>query len=416
MNHSKLPIWIFIPFIIMLAVPAFSSSLEAEDYQLILDQNNQSAMISSGHGHNCVVLEGSIECWGSNEFSEIDVPSTLQGTFQVSVGGTNTCALDLFYVTCWGSDGFHIIPVHQATHLSKNADHTCVIDAFGVFCFGGRNEFGELDVPSNLSNPRQIASGSEHSCVLDDDGVKCWGSNNYGELDVPNLSNPRQLVAGSGFSCAIDDLGLSCWGINNAGQLEIPYMIDPQSVSAGYDHICAIDQIGVQCWGKDAFGKTHVPVLLNPTQVSAGTHHSCAIDDGEIFCWGYNGWGQTEPGTKGNSSNIIADVESNQVSNNENTDENVGGAYSAQLPVAEAGTTLTPSLNTLASPTAAVERAEKTDPGPLANSPASTDSTELTYANQQSSTTTQPISAQLPSVQIPVAGGVVPLISSSSSS
>ena len=74
------------------------------------------------------------------------------------------------------------------------ADHSCSLTDDGVRCWGGNN-FGQIDVPQGLRNPRTIFSGSTHSCSQTDDGLRCWGFNIFEEVGMPAiLSEARPFV------------------------------------------------------------------------------------------------------------------------------------------------------------------------------------------------------------------------------
>jgi len=90
--------------------------------------------------YQCGFYQGSLECWGNNNYGQANAPF-LNNLRQFAFGSEHTCALDDNGVKCWGS-----------------------------------NSNGQTDVPT-LKNPKQIAAGKEHNCALDDDGVKCWGKN-----------------------------------------------------------------------------------------------------------------------------------------------------------------------------------------------------------------------------------------------
>jgi len=109
--------------------------------------------LSAGVSHTCFVDGmGLVDCWGSNDYGQIDVPDNLGKVTQISAGGDHTCALnDEGLLDCWGY-----------------------------------NDYGQTDVPDNLGKITQISAGVNHTCVLNDRGlVDCWGRNDDGETDVP---------------------------------------------------------------------------------------------------------------------------------------------------------------------------------------------------------------------------------------
>lgn len=45
----------------------------------------------------------------------------------------------------------------------------------------GGNEFGQIDVPTDLGPVKQVAAGYHHSVALKSDGtINVWGDNYYG--------------------------------------------------------------------------------------------------------------------------------------------------------------------------------------------------------------------------------------------
>src|ERR1700739_2154907 len=55
----------------------------------------------------------------------------------------------------------------------------------------GIGQYGETNVPADLTNAVEIAAGGFHSLALRQDGtVVAWGDNNFGQTNVPaGLSN-----------------------------------------------------------------------------------------------------------------------------------------------------------------------------------------------------------------------------------
>jgi alpha-tubulin suppressor-like RCC1 family protein len=58
-----------------------------------------------------------------------------------------------------------------------------------VFCWG-RNDFGQVDVPSGRY--RDVTVGLAHTCAATQDReLTCWGRNDDGQLDVPDAFRAR---------------------------------------------------------------------------------------------------------------------------------------------------------------------------------------------------------------------------------
>ena len=86
---------------------------------VLLPLGKSAVSISAGSYHSCAVLDdGSLRCWGSNEFGQLGDGTSIERTSPVSVdlgsgrsavsvsaGESHTCAvLDDSGVTCWGDN------------------------------------------------------------------------------------------------------------------------------------------------------------------------------------------------------------------------------------------------------------------------------------------------------------------------
>lgn len=183
--------------------------------------------VAAGAYHNCAVFnEGSVQCWGSDEYGQLGdgpLPED-EGT----VRPPQVAALP---------------PVRQVAGCGH---HSCAVTQAGMVYCWGRNEAGQLgdgtleDRPSpirvaGIEQVIAVAAGYQHTCALAQDGaVSCWGGNESGQLgDGTNTNHPtplrlRDLPAmslieahGAVFhTCAKAHSGsVWCWGNNEAGQL-----------------------------------------------------------------------------------------------------------------------------------------------------------------------------------------------------
>jgi len=296
--------------------------------------------IAAGGAHTCMSNDGSIHCWGSNQFGQLGVNSPrlyLPVPVQVNYSGTS----------------------FGASSLAAGGMHTCAVTTMSsyvgkILCWGN-NTTGQLGDGGSFGSPvpvftnsgsslyTQVTAGFEHTCALRNDGiVQCWGSNQFGQLGnnttigssgdpvpVHQLTNVTRVVAGFNHTCAIKDIDgtvneLWCWGANESGQLGLAdgvpsARIAPVQVTAfskvldvalGQAHTCAIDgSTQVYCWGSNNFGQLGVsgqPSTDNPTQLAGftalslqtGSDHTCAITtaSGSLSCWGKNTSGQLGAG------------------------------------------------------------------------------------------------------------------------
>jgi alpha-tubulin suppressor-like RCC1 family protein len=289
-----------------------------------LGTNRTAVAISSGESHTCAILDnGSVSCWGSPSYGKLGDGTNSQRVTptQTSSLGTNrtavaissgiqhTCAvLDDGSVSCWGKNEYgrlgdgtttnRNIPTQTsslgtgrtAVAISSGDDHTCaLLDDGSVSCWG-QNDNGQIGdgTTTNRNIPTQtsslgtgitavaISSGNDHTCALLDDGsVSCWGSNYYGQTSGLGTGTGRTAVAissGYAHTCAIlDDGTVSCWGGNWFGQLGDGTNTDRSTptqtsslgtgrtavaISSGEVHTCAVlDNASVSCWGRNTNGR-----------------------------------------------------------------------------------------------------------------------------------------------------------------
>ena len=291
--------------------------------------------MSSGGIHSCAILdEGSLECWGKNNFGQLGLGDTgnRYSPVTLSLGEGRT-----------------------ATSIAAGGNHSCaILDDSSVKCWGSNNN-GQLGIGNNIlqTSPKSvslggsdailIASGDTHSCVILDNGeLNCWGRNIEGQLGFGNFTSRNtplwvnltenhtasQITTGYRHTCAIIDNGsVSCWGWNLHGQLGLgvpdiwvntPSWVDlgagrtATSISAGIAHTCAIlDDDNVKCWGLNDDGQLglgdydseNIPISVvlsdsqTATSIELGNSHSCVITNFDALnCWGSNEEGQLGTG------------------------------------------------------------------------------------------------------------------------
>jgi alpha-tubulin suppressor-like RCC1 family protein len=153
--------------------------------------------ITAGAAHTCAVLDdGSVRCWGLNEFGQLGYGNTIsrgdnetpgsvapvdlgagRTAIAISAGGDHTCAvLDNGQVRCWGSRLFGQLGTGVLQHI-------------------GDNETPGSVAPVDLGVGRTataVVAGIYHSCArLDNGAVRCWGEGADGRLGL----------------CSLDDIG-----------------------------------------------------------------------------------------------------------------------------------------------------------------------------------------------------------------
>jgi alpha-tubulin suppressor-like RCC1 family protein len=342
---------------------SFTPSLEPVTVRDITNRDITNAVsISGGSNHTCVRRsDGTIACWGSNEFGQI-------GDGSLGNGNNRPVAVQ-------------VRDINDARMVSVGSTHTCAVRANGtVACWGG-NGVGQLgrgfdgdnrptpDTVPGLESVWLVASGHRYSCAVVLFGfVTCWGFNDTGQLgdgstensSIPiriaiadlfgNLPATFGIAPGNGHTCVLGSNGntfVHCWGQNAAGELGRPATEVPQidqtapvggipntvEVAAGLDRTCILNASDVVfCWGENSAGQLGngstqdvvVPTAVgglagavSARGVAAGLRHSCAWRaDGTIACWGF-------ARTLGNGSTLgsaepvaVRDGDSNNLSSN----------------------------------------------------------------------------------------------------
>jgi alpha-tubulin suppressor-like RCC1 family protein len=289
----------------------------------------QIASSLSDFWHCALLKNGTVVCWGSNNYGQLGngtttsstsapVPVTgLTNVVQLSAGGDHACAVQSGgNLYCWGNNTNGQIGNNATTNVlapvqvplstgsnpvlgvSCGGFHTCAVNIYGfVYCWGangfgqiGNNTTTEAHAPVDLYPETfeyvQLALGYQHTCGLRADGsVFCWGANPYGGLGTGNFNSalvPTQAM------------------ISNA-----------QQIAPALYNTCARRSDGtVWCWGSDYNGTNgdgtgasastplQVPGLPPSTGIAAASFTVCSVgSDLSIECWGDNSYGQLGNGT-----------------------------------------------------------------------------------------------------------------------
>ncbi|MGB0730354.1 MAG: RCC1 domain-containing protein, partial [Ilumatobacteraceae bacterium] len=157
-----------------------------------LGSGQTAVAVSAGTTHTCAILDGgSVKCWGANSSGQLglgdtddrgDDPNEMgdnlpvvdlgsgRTAVAVSAGGNHTCALlDDGSVKCWGSNDFGQLGNDLAAYLGD-----------------GAGEMGDVLPTVMLGDgidAEQISSAFSSTCALLVGGsVKCWGANSSGQL------------------------------------------------------------------------------------------------------------------------------------------------------------------------------------------------------------------------------------------
>ena len=257
--------------------------------------------VSAGAIHTCGVMSnGSVACWGADEYGEATPPA---GSFvSFSAGGAHTCGVrNNGSVACWGWDeyGQATPPAGSFDSVSVGYGHTCGLRSDGsVACWGG-NWDGQATPPAGSFV--SVSAGYDHTCGVRSDGsVACWGENDDGQA-TPPAGSFVSVSAGSEHTCGVSSNGsVACWGRNESGRATPPAG-SFDSVSAGGSHTCGVRSNGsVACWGSDYwfgdYSGQATPPAGSFVSVSAGWVHTCGVrSNGSVACWGSDEYGQATP-------------------------------------------------------------------------------------------------------------------------
>ena len=282
--------------------------------------------VSSMTRHTCALhrSDGSVWCWGRNNYGQLG-------------NGNTTTAYKPVRVTGLG----------KAQAVAAGGRHACaIVSDQSVWCWG-KNNHGQVGQGSTQNQPRAVKvagvknataidAGNDHTCALTaDDKLWCWGDNRSGQLgqtaskrsskpvQVPGVAEVRSLSLGGFHTCAVTTAGdVWCWGKNDVGQLglgdtktrsaptQVSALRGVANISAGGAHTCALGRnAAMWCWGNNASGQigdgtsrlrfapVKVPKLTSVVAISAGGGylggHTCAVLlNGSLWCWGNNLSGQ----------------------------------------------------------------------------------------------------------------------------
>lgn len=161
-------------------------------HHLFVSSSCLHSQVSAGRDHNCAIKgDGSISCWGSNEWGECDAPAGHQFV-QISAGHWHhTCGIDTMgKALCWGADGFgesSSAPQEMSfLQVSSGRKYSCgIIANTSVVCWGLHDQYHVSKAPSDLQFT-QVTAGFQHACgVLLNNSAVCWGQDVGGQSSVP---------------------------------------------------------------------------------------------------------------------------------------------------------------------------------------------------------------------------------------
>jgi alpha-tubulin suppressor-like RCC1 family protein len=293
--------------------------------------------LASGQAHTCAVLgQGTVYCWGANDFQQLGSTAFLPGASKALLDRSGTASAS--------ETGFR--------DITAGANHTCVLGNSGaVYCWGA-NDQGQLGIglaggselpgekvqglPANVVALSSVGPHANHTCAIAEGGaLYCWGAGASGQIGDGARTRRTQATpvsgglsfrsaatsfnenSGSAYTCGVTTGGaLYCWGARPAipgivtQPAEVQGGIGPfTEVAAGPVHACVLAFDGKA----SCFGITTNGVLGNDVDTQGGSFPSLQPVEGDrsykslvvgseftlgvqtagsAYAWGYNDKGQ----------------------------------------------------------------------------------------------------------------------------
>jgi hypothetical protein len=260
--------------------------------------------VATGAYDSCGLRDnGTVSCWGNNDYGQITVPATTNAIMSMSLGAGHSCAIYFdATVGCWGltTYGATAVPTDlRATQVGAGQYHSCALATTGTVVCWGDNSARQLNVPAGLQHVIQLDVGAYGSCAVTfETTVACWGNAPFSTVPA-GMTGVASVSVAFYEACAImSDNSTKCWG-----QLKDPKpMSGVKKLSQNWNGVttCALlMDSSVQCVDYDFNTGQWIdwPVpdgLVNVIDVSVGWDHACAAkSDGPVVCWGGNQLGET---------------------------------------------------------------------------------------------------------------------------
>ena len=185
------------------------------------------------------------------------------------VGELHTCGLQTDgSVACWGSDQYGQSSPPSGdkfTSIVAGAHHTCGIRVDGSGVCWGSDLYGQSSPPSG-DKFTLIVAGAHHTCGIRVGGSAiCWGSDLYGQSSPPSGDKFTLIVAGAYHACGIRvDGSAICWGRNDQGQQAPTHMPTPTPTPVP----CSIFAPGSDLKGCNLSGKNFTEFNMSGADLS----------------------------------------------------------------------------------------------------------------------------------------------------
>ncbi|CAK9135790.1 unnamed protein product [Ilex paraguariensis] len=181
--------------------------------------------LSVGDFQICAVTNGTrnARCWRGDAVS-VQLPIGSSNIRSLSSGLGFSCGvlINSSRVICWGSNPFASVVQNQfgnmpMRNIAVGGSHACGLNTTGFLICRGRNDNGQLNVPSNLPYEYSgLTLGANHSCAIRrlNNTVICWGGNGSFSRNFTEGVSFESVVSGLDFSCGLttSNFSIVCWG------------------------------------------------------------------------------------------------------------------------------------------------------------------------------------------------------------
>ncbi|KAK9128021.1 hypothetical protein Syun_016818 [Stephania yunnanensis] len=227
--------------------------------------------ISAAHDFFCAITSGgySVLCWNFNsitQFRRIYFNLTV-GLRDLTVGIDHVCALERGSGRglCWRG-GKNRVPspdkAEQFDSITSGRGFSCgVLRGNGTVRCWGDTIGDQIETQFGNISMKTLVAGDSHVCGLNISGfLMCRGRNDSGQINVPSWASSSDsgfvisgLALGASHTCAVLRLNgtVVCWGDFNGGDGVQLRGVSFESIAAGSNYTCGLTStnLSVICWG-----------------------------------------------------------------------------------------------------------------------------------------------------------------------
>jgi len=226
-------------------------------------------------------------CSTSAAASRLIPPITVPALAQVGVGDVHACGLDLNgSVICWGDNDFGQLDVpadRVYESISVGWNHTCAITAeLETDCWGLPSN-DRLAVPTDGLPFIEVFAGLTRTCGLEAaGGIRCWGPADYrfdppsANADIVSFATTQEIGETSTLCALLANGEIEC----DLGSYQFPGTYT--DIGAWGKGICALNTNGdIECQNTSATQRNEIATLNQSSAFTRITSHTgiCLVDD-----------------------------------------------------------------------------------------------------------------------------------------